>query len=177
MIDFNAPIPGQSLTKAPKQFPWERPPVITDPEEAIQMHLTRISQPDKLEAVIGIFELEDLDIKTVTNGIIRGAVANGIHSIDVGLIVAPVLHEFLKQATKAIGLEVDDGFINKKAKAEERNGLVVAKARKMLAKMDINPAELAKAAEAAPTAAAPPVAPQAAPMGTPAKGLMARGEM
>jgi hypothetical protein len=177
MIDFNAPIPGQSLTKAPKQFPWERPPVITDPEEAIQMHLTRISQPDQLEAVIGIFEMEDLSIKTVTNGIIRGAVANGIHSIDVGMFVAPVLHEFLKQATKAVGLEVDEGFLNKKAKAEERNGLVIAKARKMLAKMDINPAELAKAAEAEPTAATPPVAPQAAPMEAPPKGLMARGEM
>lgn len=178
-MDFNAPIPGQSLTKAPKQYPWERPPVITDPEEAMQMHLTRISQPDQLEAVLNIFEMEDLSIKAVTNGIIRGAVANGVHSIDIGMIVAPVLHEFIKQATKAVGLEVDDGFVDKTTKTKEREGIVAAKARKLLSSMGVKPAELAKAAEATPTAA-PTEAPQAAPMEAPVaapKGLMARGEM
>jgi hypothetical protein len=180
MREFNRPIPGQSLTTPPKQFPWERPPEITDPEEAIQMHLTRISQPEMLEAVINVIELQDLDIKTVTNGVIRGAVAHGIHSIDVGMLVAPVLHEFIKQATKAIGVEAEDGFVDHTAKAKEREGIIAAKARKMLAKMGAKPAEAAKAAEAIPTAApteAPAVAPQAAPMEAPPKGLMARGEM
>ena len=183
MRNFSAPIPGQSLTTPPKNFAWERPPEITDPEEAIQMHLTRISQPEMLETVLNVIEMDDLDIKTVTNGIIRGGVANGIHSIDVGMIVAPVLHEFIKQAAKAMGIEADDGFIDHTAKAKEREGIIAAKARKMLAKMGAKPAEAAKATEAIPTAAptdTPAVAPQAAPMEAPVeapKGLMARGEM
>ena len=89
MRQFNAPIPGQSLTTEPKGFPWERPPEIVDPEEAIQMHLTRLSDPKKLSAVLDLIELEGLDVYTLTKGIMRGAVAGGIHSIDVGLIVAP----------------------------------------------------------------------------------------
>ena len=32
---LKAPIPGQSLTDEPKNYPWENPPEITDPEEAI----------------------------------------------------------------------------------------------------------------------------------------------
>ena len=191
MREFSAPIPGQSLTTPPKNFAWERPPEITDPEEAIQMHLTRISQPEMMDAVLTAIDLQDLDIQTVTNGIIRGAVSKGIHSIDVGMMVAPVIHEFIKQATKAVGIEADDGFVDKKAKAAEREGTIAAKARKMLTKMGVKPAEIAVAAEAAapvapeaapatPVAAptdTPPVAPQAAPMEAPPKGLMSRGEM
>ena len=30
---LKAPIPGQSLTDEPKNYPWENPPEITDPEE------------------------------------------------------------------------------------------------------------------------------------------------
>lgn len=183
MRELSGPIPGQSLTTTPKNFAWERPPEISDPEEAMQMHLTRISQPDMMEAVLNVIEIEELDIQTVVTGILRGAVSSGIHSIDVGMMVAPVLHEFIKQATKAVGIEADDGFVDKKAKAAEREAIIAAKARKMLAKMGVKPAEAAKAAEATPTAApmeAPAVAPQAAPMEAPveaSKGLMARGEM
>lgn len=183
MRELSGPIPGQSLTTPPKNFAWERPPEITDPEEAMQMHLTRLSQPDMMEAVLNAIELQELDIQTLTTGIIRGAVSKGIHSIDVGMMVAPVLHEFIKQATKAVGIEADDGFVDKKAKAAEREGIIAGKARKLLAKMGAKPAEAAKAAEATPTAApmeAPAVAPQAAPMEAPVeapKGLMARGEM
>ena len=183
MRELNGPIPGQSLTTPPKNFAWERPPEIADPEEAMQMHLTRISQPDMMEAVLNAIELQDLDIQTVTNGIIRGAVSKGIHSIDVGMMVAPVLHEFIRQATKAVGIEADDGFVDKKAKAAEREGIIAAKARKMIQKMGMKPAEAAQAAEAIPTAVptdTPAVAPQAAPMEAPveaSKGLMARGEM
>ena len=34
---FNAPTPGESLTRDPEQkFPWERPPEITDVDTAIK---------------------------------------------------------------------------------------------------------------------------------------------
>jgi len=40
---FSAPIPGQSLTDTPKNYPWERPAEITDPREAIKFHLDGIN--------------------------------------------------------------------------------------------------------------------------------------
>ena len=47
--------------------------------------------------------------------------AEGKHSIDTGLIIAPILHEFLKQAIKATGVEVkdDDKDYQKEAEAKE----------------------------------------------------------
>lgn len=173
MRELRGPIPGQSLTTPPKGFPWERPPEITDPEEAIQMHLARLSQPDMMDALAQAIELQDLDIKTVTNGILRGAVASGIHSVDVSLLVAPVIHEFIKQTTKALGIEADDGFVDKKAKAAQDQAVIAMRAKKQLKAMGVNPKEVAKSVEAA--AVEPAVEAEPAPI--PSKGLMSRGAM
>lgn len=173
MKALNAPIPGQSLTTPPKNFAWERPPEITDPEEAIQMHITRLSNPDMLESVFDMIELEDMDISTLTKGILRGAIANGIHSIDVGLIVAPVIHEYIKQAAKAVGLNPEDGFEDKKAKATQENARIAARARKNLEKMGATPKEDVKQA----VRGVPAPREEMAPTESPRKGLMARGGM
>lgn len=181
MRRFSGPIPGQSLTTSPKGNPWERPPEINDPEEAIQMHLTRLSDPEMLEDVLNTIELYDVDIQTLVGGIMRGAVANGIHSIDVGLIVAPVVHEYIKQAAKAVGIEADDGFEDKGAREKKRQQTVAARAKKALANMGYKPKEVAMEVEIEPMempkasdmeAPAAEAAPEEAP-----KGLMSRGGM
>lgn len=185
MAMFGAPIPGQSLTDTPRNAPWERPPEITDPEEAIQMHLSRLSRPDILKAALDAIDLHDMNLRQLTQGIVRGAISQGIHSIDVGLIVAPVIHEFIKQSAKAVGIEADDGFVDKDVESKDKEARVATRARKMLAAMKVKPAEAAQAAEALPMAQevsplgevmpTQEAAPTEAPM--PSKGLMARGEM
>lgn len=162
---FNAPIPGQSLTTEPKGFPWERPPEIVDPEEAIQFHLARLSEPDMLDAVLDAIEIHELDVKTLTAGIMRGAVAGGMHTIDVALLVAPVVHEFIKQGAIAFGLDPEDGFEDKEEKAEYKKARTSGLAKKMLKEM--SPVVAAKAVqEATPVEQVTAEKP---------KGLMARG--
>lgn len=141
---FNAPIPGQSLTNTPKNYPWERPPEINDPEEAIEMHITRLSDPEVLEAALNLIEIEDLDIQTVVKGIMRAAISKGIHSIDVALLVAPVVHEFIKQSAKAMGIEAEDGFVDKTAKAKQEQATLAARARKEMRKLGAKPKEVVK---------------------------------
>lgn len=168
MRQFSGPIPGQSLTTEPKAFPWERPPEITDPEEAIQMHLTRLSDPEMLSGVLDTIEIGELDVKTITSGILRSAVANGIHSIDVSLIVAPVVHEFIKQAAVAFGLSPEDGFEDKKAKADYEKARTSGLAKKMLKTAVATPKEAVQEVKAME---------EQAPVEKPARGLMARGDM
>tara|TARA_B100000780_G_C20932199_1_gene371616 strand:- start:212 stop:745 length:534 start_codon:yes stop_codon:yes gene_type:complete len=106
---FSAPIPGQSLTSEPKNSSWENPPEITEPEEALLWHLEQFDKPKKVEAVAGLVGL-GLDIVTMTEGLLRSAVAEGRHSIDVSLIIAPVIHEFLKGLADATGMDYDEGL-------------------------------------------------------------------
>ena len=51
MQSLQGAIPGQSLTDEPKNFPWERPPQITDPDEAIRYHIDRISDEEVVDNV------------------------------------------------------------------------------------------------------------------------------
>jgi hypothetical protein len=162
---FNAPIPGQSLTTEPKGYPWERPPEITDPEEAIQYHLARLSEPDMLDGILDLIEVDELDVKTLTAGIMRGAVASGMHTIDVALLVAPVVHEFIKQGALAFGLNPDDGFENKEEKAEYAKAKNTSLSKKMIKEMPpVMPEEKLAVSPAEQVTAEKP------------KGLMSRGD-
>jgi hypothetical protein len=172
MQSLSGPIPGQSLTTEPKGYPWERPPEIVDPEEAIQMHIVRLSDPEMLGDVLDILEFEEVDIQTLVVGMMRGAVANGIHSIDVGMMVAPVVHEFIKQAAKAAGIDAEDGFEDKKANKEKEQYRINSRARKMLKEMGAKPKEVVKEIEMEESSEEGEEGISVAP-----RGLMARGDM
>jgi len=91
-MTFNVAIPGQSLTDEPKNFPWERPPEIADPDEAVRHHLTYLSKEEAVESTLFVLE-SGLPITTFVSTLMTNAVGNGIHSIDVGLLIAPTIHE------------------------------------------------------------------------------------
>lgn len=129
---FNKPIPGMSLTSKPKGRAYERPPAITDPDDAIQMHLTRLGEEDKLVPLLQAVDLEPetFDIKTLTTGILRSAVMQGIHSVDVSMIIAPVLHELIKVSLEEAGLDYEEGFIDKKKEEQRQRDVEFAFAMK-----------------------------------------------
>ena len=52
-----APIPGQSLTDEPNNFAWERPPEITDPDEAVVFHLDRLSEKPIVDSVLHLLQM------------------------------------------------------------------------------------------------------------------------
>jgi len=102
-------IPGQSLTAEPKNAPYENPPELTTPEDAIEWHLDRLTTEDKVEALVDAMEL-GVDVVTLTEGILRGAVLDGRHNIDISLIVAPIIHEFIKTTADKVGIDYEEGF-------------------------------------------------------------------
>tara|TARA_R110000796_G_scaffold167307_1_gene284171 strand:+ start:741 stop:1271 length:531 start_codon:yes stop_codon:yes gene_type:complete len=106
---FSAPIPGQSLTSEPKNSPWENPPEYTAPEDAVLWHIERLNKPEKLKASLNMLEL-GVDVVTLTEGILRAAVAMGKHSIDVSLIIGPIIHELIKSNADTAGIDYEEGL-------------------------------------------------------------------
>lgn len=137
MID--GPIPGESLTHEPKGFNWERPPEIVDPEEAIMMHISRLQNEDKMNTILDALEFGMVDLYTLTKGIMRSAVASGVHSIDVGLIAAPVVHEYIKQTADALDIEYDDGINQDEKREKDKQMRASLMAAEKLKKMDMEP--------------------------------------
>jgi len=106
---FSAPIPGQSLTSEPKNVPWENPPQFPDPESALMWHMDRLQEPEKIKAIAGLLTL-GLDVVTLTEGLLRAAVIDGRHSIDVSLLIGPIIHEYIVGTADAAGIEYDEGM-------------------------------------------------------------------
>lgn len=130
---FNAPIPGESLTTAPKQYAWERPPEIVDPEYAIQFYLNKMVKPDVMEGLMDALEM-GMTVKDLTEGMLRMGVSNGIHTIDAGLIIAPVIHEFVVSFAKELGIEYDEGFEDKEKMKKDREAKTYLKTKLRLEK-------------------------------------------
>lgn len=134
MDKFGAPIPGESLTKAPKSFPWERPPEISKPEEAVDYYLEKLTEPKRMKSMLELLQL-DTDVVTFTEGILRSGVSRGLHSIDVSMVIAPVIHEFVKSSAEMAEIEFEEGLVDKKAEAKHERDIREAKAARLLRKM------------------------------------------
>jgi len=119
---ISGPIPGQSLTDVPGNYPWERPPETAEPEEAIRLHLAHMSKPEFMDSTLFLLEM-GLPAEVLTNTTVTLAVAEGLHSIDVGLIIAPVIQKEIVSIGNMAGIEFEE-FFSEDAEKED-----VAKAR------------------------------------------------
>ena len=131
MARFDYPVPGQSLTTPPRNAPYERPPQTVDPKEALQIHISNLNSKESMEDIAYFAEM-GLDVKSQTEALLRSAVAEGIHSIDVSLTIAPLLHQFIVGRLEAMGLEYDEGINNVAEKEGIRYQRNISKAMKML---------------------------------------------
>ena len=128
---FNVPIPGESLTVEPKSMPYERPPEISDPIEALDLHIDNITRPEAMEDMFFFLD-SGLELTALVEGILRSAVMAGMHSIDVSLIIAPVLHEEIKALALEAGVEFEEGFDNEEEKNATSYRRDVSRAKNMM---------------------------------------------
>jgi hypothetical protein len=129
------PIPGQSLTTPSQSQPYERQPEVTNAIEALEYHMDRLNEPEAKEEAMDLLEM-DIDIVTLTEGVLRKAVMDGIHSIDISVSIAPHLHEFIKGEADALGIEYDEGFDDVEKEKEMREGKLGGKALMQIMKED-----------------------------------------
>jgi len=128
MVSFlEAPIPGQSLTDQPKNWPWENPPEMADPDEVSKYYINRLADEEVMDDLSVLFG-GDMPVAPFVKTLMTTGVMNGLHSVDVSLIVAPVIHEFIKASMTTYGIKVRDDIEDpeEKLKERERNRLALA---------------------------------------------------
>ena len=91
---LDAPIPGQALVGELGSKPWERPPKYSSVEDALSFYIERLSKASLLGPLLDEVE-KGIPISTIVDAIQISAVMEGIHTLDVGLLAAPVLVEFI----------------------------------------------------------------------------------
>ena len=105
---FSAPIPGQSLTDEPRNAPWERPAEISDPREAIKFHIDGLNKPETIDNVLELIQI-GVPLRALSETMLTTAQMEGIHSVDVSLIIRDVVYEELITIAEEAGLDYLSG--------------------------------------------------------------------
>jgi hypothetical protein len=94
--DFlSAPIPGMSLTVEPGSVPWEQPPQYTTIQQVADFYIDKLtSDDDAIDKSLDAIEM-GVPLQTLANGAISYNMMKGIHTIDVGFLVMPIIVELL----------------------------------------------------------------------------------
>jgi len=106
---FNSPIPGQSLTTEPGSRPWERPAKYSTPEEALDYYLEQLALPEKTAQMLEILE-SGFPAADLVDAITLGGVMQGLHSIDVAIIISPVIFELITSVADTAEIEYKEGL-------------------------------------------------------------------
>ena len=97
--NFGAPIPGNSLFTTPSDVPWERPSELDTVDDALAYYFTNLRDPEIIDDVMTVVDM-GIPLEPIVKTMYMSSVMMGIHNLDVGLIVAPVLTEFLAAVAK-----------------------------------------------------------------------------
>jgi len=118
VLEYSKPIPGASLTThKPGERRWERPPEIASVEEALKYYMERLSDEDIIDDFMVAIE-SGIPIVPIVETLYLSNVMNGIHTLDVGLLIAPALTEYF--AAVARSYDIDYKMSNKNYSKEKR---------------------------------------------------------
>ena len=101
---FGAPIPGQSLFSTPGDSPWERPSELNTVDEALSFYFNSMHDPEIIDDLMTVVDM-GIPLAPIVKTMYMSSVMRGLHNLDVGLIVAPVLSEFLAAVAKSYDID------------------------------------------------------------------------
>ena len=87
---LGAAIPGQSLTSNPGQFPYEKPPMTSNPVDAADALVETMLQPHAQKAIGQLLDI-GASAEMIASSYVLGGVAEGLFDVDVAEIIKPAL--------------------------------------------------------------------------------------
>ena len=125
-VPFDAAIPGQSLTAELGSRPWQQPAQYTTVEEALDYYLPRLQSEEVSAQLLDVLEM-GIPVTTVANTMQLGSVMEGKHSVDVGMLILPVLVELIMLIGDTAGVEYTTGLEKDKVTRSSLVDLAVEK--------------------------------------------------
>ena len=121
---FGAPIPGQSLFTTPNERPYERPSELDTVDDALSYYFTNLRDPEIIDDLMTVVDM-GIPLQPIVKTLYMSSVMNGIHNLDVGLIVAPVLSEFLAAVAKSYEIDFKYTAVDAAEQKSEKENMKV----------------------------------------------------
>ena len=101
---FDTPVPGQSLTDNPKNYPWENPARFAKVEDS-SLHIWKeLNKKDNLKRIIILLEA-GISVEAVTRTIVFSGFIEGAYTPDVGILITPIIEKMILAMGKAAKVE------------------------------------------------------------------------
>lgn len=123
---FEAPIPGSSLTTELGSRPWEQPPQYADLNDVIDYYLENLFSSDGIDIVVSAAEMGNSAIDLAEQMTMTGT-QNGLHTVDVGVLVAPILVEGIKTVANFTDVHIETGDEDDENRFTESMATVIQK--------------------------------------------------
>lgn len=105
----DAPIPGANYTSDTRNYPWHRPPDITDADEALEYIMERLTDTNDGMRYMSMIEA-GMPLTTITDMVVTLGVGRGKFSIDFAIIIAGPVTRMLEIMAKSYKIEYDIGI-------------------------------------------------------------------
>ena len=115
--EFDAPIPGQSLTDTPGNAPWEHPPQYTDPEQVLDGLYDKITNGEFTEQLISMLDA-GIPVEAIVRVMVFGGFMQGKFTPDMGFMIVEPLMKLIaavgiRAGVKELRLSLEDLSNNK----------------------------------------------------------------
>ena len=101
---FDTPIPGQSLTDEPGNYPWEHPPQYVTTDGAADHLWNRMSEPECAEQIIAMLDA-GVPVEAIGRTVLFGGFLKGKFSPDVAFIIAEPVMKMIATIGVIAGVE------------------------------------------------------------------------
>ena len=101
---FDAPVPGQSLTDTPKNYPCEHAPQYATVEDASMQVWEGLHKKETMEKVVVLLDA-GLTVEEITKVIVFAGFVEGKFTPDVGLLLTPIVAKMIMAIGKKAGVE------------------------------------------------------------------------
>jgi hypothetical protein len=101
---FDAPVPGQSLTDTPQNYPWEHTPKHTNINEAAETIFRGLTTEDAAMNLLAMLKT-GVPVEALTRTLIFTGFVEGKFNPDLGILLAPIVMNIIISIAKRAGLK------------------------------------------------------------------------
>jgi|TARA_R100000426_G_C4822462_1_gene111069 hypothetical protein len=101
---FDAPVPGQSLTDTPQNYPWEHSPKHTNINEAAETMFRALTDEDAAMNLLAMLKT-GVPVEAITRTLIFTGFVEGKFNPDLGILLAPIAMNMIIAIAKRAGLK------------------------------------------------------------------------
>jgi len=100
---FDTSIPGQSWTKTPGMYPWDKPAMLNTPDEAMDYFIEKFDDEEVAKQLIGLLSM-DISVATIVDSMLLTSFAEGLFTPDVAILITEDLAMLIMHLANKSGI-------------------------------------------------------------------------